>query len=185
MILRQGQGKRLFYERSVLLRYMTGVKNGLLTQPVGQKNYLETAPGTGGPLLSWPALQGRKSSIFFYPSCWAFCCLASSLWILSKSWIYLPVFAFSWKSETKNTTRIQEKRLPWTGHRTSSMGMNYGVRFFQPASSCLPLKSRHPIANRILMSAASPCGITTWKHIIFEYLAIFRKNIHYILTWLY
>ena len=44
MILRQGQGKRLFYERSVLLRYMTGVKNGLLTQPVGQKNYLETAP---------------------------------------------------------------------------------------------------------------------------------------------
>ena len=44
MILRQGQGKRLFYARSVLLRYMTGVKNGLLTQPVGQKNYLETAP---------------------------------------------------------------------------------------------------------------------------------------------
>ena len=44
MILRQAQGKRLFYERSVLLRYMTGVKNALLTQPVGQKNYLETAP---------------------------------------------------------------------------------------------------------------------------------------------
>ena len=49
MILRQAQGKRLFYERSVLLRYMPGVKNGLLTQPVGQKNYLKTAPcdGTG------------------------------------------------------------------------------------------------------------------------------------------
>jgi hypothetical protein len=44
MILRQGQGKRLFYERSVLLRYMTRVKNGLLTQPIGQKNYLETVP---------------------------------------------------------------------------------------------------------------------------------------------
>jgi hypothetical protein len=42
MILRQGQGKRLFYERSVLLRYMARVKNGLLTQPIGQENYLDT-----------------------------------------------------------------------------------------------------------------------------------------------
>jgi hypothetical protein len=49
MILRQGQGKRLFYERSVLLRYMTRVKNGLLTQPIGQKNYLETVPSAESP----------------------------------------------------------------------------------------------------------------------------------------
>ena len=34
--------KDFFYERSVLLRYVTGVKNGLLTQPVGQRNYLGT-----------------------------------------------------------------------------------------------------------------------------------------------
>ena len=59
MILRQGQGKRLFYERSVLLRYMTGVKNGLLTQPVGRKKYLEAAPGVANlpNLLAQPASQ--------------------------------------------------------------------------------------------------------------------------------
>lgn len=38
---------------------MTGVKNGLLTQPVGRKKYLEAAPGVANlpNLLAQPASQ--------------------------------------------------------------------------------------------------------------------------------
>lgn len=63
------------------MRYMTEVKNGLLTQPIGQKNYLEIAPGADWPFQGENAPEHSTSplgTIWFadrLPLC--ACCLAA------------------------------------------------------------------------------------------------------------